>query len=292
VVHLSHAGLPTDWSGNANRTTAFTSAMATLASSVSNTVPAEQVSLEMASSVVGKSSIASLALHFSLGCYGAICKLVQDTIARRIQELGKLLQATLNEVVPQRPLTASQCPEGWTAMLDMGKCLRRYGLAAASRTSWSGAENACVAMHGNLVSVHSKAQLVSVAELCYQDVGTVNYQVDCAIGLQAGATAGVFTWTDGSPYDPPETTPTGAPGLRSRIQSNAGTEAGRPWHIEGHYGTSDPFLEGGSDNDPYLYVCQYVPPMHPWDGEVTLAPLDLLWPSATGDTYFMSTMST
>ena len=56
----------------------------------------------MASSVVGKSSIASLALHFSLGCYGAICKLVQDTIARRIQELGKLLQAS--------PATPSRIP--------------------------------------------------------------------------------------------------------------------------------------------------------------------------------------
>ncbi|XP_053271883.1 galactose-specific lectin nattectin [Pleuronectes platessa] len=103
--------------------------------------------------------------------------------------------AALTGVVPKFPsLTTTRCSAGWTQI--GGRCF----IYVAAKLKWSEAEEKCVSMKANLVSVHSTAEYNSIHSLIRRS-STRNDRTwiggtDCQMEQ-------IWLWSDGTAFDYP-----------------------------------------------------------------------------------------
>lgn len=84
------------------------------------------------------------------------------------------------------------CPPDWT-QLD-ARCFMFHN----RHVVMAEAESICIALGGNLVSIHNEDELLFVRELIYKESG---HYPRTWIGCHDGVKEGVWMWTDGSGFD-------------------------------------------------------------------------------------------
>ncbi|XP_029013046.1 galactose-specific lectin nattectin-like [Betta splendens] len=82
-----------------------------------------------------------------------------------------------------------RCPPGWTQLGD------RCYIFHFSPKEWTDAEVACIAIGGNLASVHNKEQLTFIQEMIKRSTGSY---VQTWLGGYDAVKEGVWLWSDGS----------------------------------------------------------------------------------------------
>ncbi|KAF3696633.1 Galactose-specific lectin nattectin [Channa argus] len=85
-----------------------------------------------------------------------------------------------------------RCPSGWTEFGN--RCYMFY----FENKDWADAEVACIAVSGNLASVHSKEQYTFITDMIKRSTGT---DVQTWVGGHDAAKEGVWLWSDGSKFD-------------------------------------------------------------------------------------------
>ncbi|XP_074544941.1 macrophage mannose receptor 1-like [Halichoeres trimaculatus] len=97
--------------------------------------------------------------------------------------------------VPPVLTTPSRCPPDWTPLETRNYCVKLFKLSRSSRTqarTWHAAEDYCTAIGGDLLSIHSQAELQLLAGLRYR-------MNPVWIGLRASDSGSGYVWSDGSP---------------------------------------------------------------------------------------------
>ena len=174
-----------------------------------------------------------------------------------------------------------ECPAEWTEVGN--RCVRRFGVQEAERSSWEGAEAACVALGGHLASTVSERGLQQLADFCFQG----GLDADCALGMRrSNPRTGTWIWTDGTPWP----ADLGRGGLATMFEhiSDWGNDH---MHLNRQYGGWG-MLQGDSDGGtgPFAYVCQQpqsnLPPRTPLPPASPPAPpgcVNTCWYTSDGD---------